>query len=161
MPWWQRLLVGVGLFIGGGVTVLVMLSWAGVGRSTGFDDRALWLLLLHQNPTPGGAEIYMVSDLRADLARSLWPARYHDTVVQITLCESGTDALKVGRKTTFNVAARGDQGLAHGLLQIRVDLHPRVDRIFELDDPVQNLNAGYVVFLEAGKWFGPWSCWTG
>ena len=84
------------------------------------------------------------------LAESPWPRDLWGDVAAIAYCES--------RHLPHVI---GDGGLAHGLLQIREDYWPRLVRSFDLLDPRENLAAGWVVFLEAGRSFDPWSCWEG
>lgn len=84
------------------------------------------------------------------LAESPWPRELWGDVTEIAYCES--------RHLPHVI---GDGGLAYGLLQIREDYWPRLVRSFDLLDPRDNLAAGWVVFLEAGRSFAPWSCWEG
>mgnify|MGYP003135619577 CR=1 FL=1 len=87
--------------------------------------------------------------LRQLLVRSPWPTYLWDEVTQIVECES-----------QYQQDAIGDQGRAFGLMQIRVDFHPRLAGSYDLLDGGDNLAAAYVVFLEARS-FKPWSCWKG
>jgi hypothetical protein len=84
--------------------------------------------------------------VRALLARSPWPPYLHAQALAVIGCES-----------TYNPNAVGDDGLALGLLQIRTDYHPRLAR-WDLLDPHQNLIAGYVVYLQSGGSWDPWTC---
>ena len=80
------------------------------------------------------------------LKRSPWPLWLHGQVIKVAMCES-----------SHNPDAVGDDGMALGLLQIRTDYHPKLARL-NLFDPDINLLAGYVIFLEAGRTWNPWSC---
>jgi hypothetical protein len=92
-------------------------------------------------------EIATESWLLSLLSGSLWPEYLWDEVIAIAECES-----------RFRPWAVGDEGLALGLLQIRVDAHPALARSFDLLNANDNLAAGFVVYLAAGKSFDPWSC---
>ena len=85
--------------------------------------------------------------VQAALRRSPWPQYLHDEVMKVVECESGN----------FDPRAVGDDGMALGVLQIRTDYHPKLARL-NLFDPDINLLAGYVIFLEAGRTWNPWSC---
>jgi len=84
--------------------------------------------------------------VREYLKRSPWPRWLHAQALAVIACES-----------TFNPNAIGDDGLALGLLQIRTDYHPQL-ALMDLLDPQQNLLAGYVIYLEAGRSWSPWTC---
>lgn len=81
-----------------------------------------------------------------ELERSPWPRWLRSQALSVIECES-----------TYNASAVGDDGLALGLLQIRTDYHPKLARL-DLLDPQQNLFAGYIIYLEAGRSWSPWSC---
>ena len=84
--------------------------------------------------------------VRALLARSPWPPYLHAQALAVIGCES-----------RYTVDAIGDEGLALGLFQIRTDWHARLARM-DLLDPHQNLIAGYIIYLQAGRSWGPWTC---
>ena len=84
--------------------------------------------------------------VRELLKRSPWPYWLHAQALAVIGCES-----------TYNPNAVGDDGLALGLLQIRIDWHPRIARM-DLLDPHENLIAGYIIYLQAGGSWAPWSC---
>lgn len=71
---------------------------------------------------------------RASLALSTWPSEEWTRVERIVgSCEN----------RTYDPALHGDYGLAVGYLQIRKDWHPELAARYDLEDPLQNLNAGY------------------
>ncbi len=78
------------------------------------------------------------ADVLALLSSTSWPEAMHPWVLAIATCESG---LEPGQ-------ARGDGGLAWGLLSIRVDVHPHLAARFDLLDARDNLEAGWVVYIE-------------
>jgi hypothetical protein len=84
--------------------------------------------------------------VREYLKRSPWPRWLHAQALAVIACES-----------TYNPNAIGDDGLAFGLLQIRTDYHPQL-ALMDLLDPQQNLLAAYVIYLQAGRSWSPWSC---
>lgn len=98
--------------------------------------------------SPEAASALTRSDLLDALAASPWPSHLWEAVVDIAYCESRFDALAVG-----------DQGQSFGLMQVHAPAHPRLVRSFDLLDARDNLAAAYVVYLEAGGSFRPWSCW--
>ena len=81
------------------------------------------------------------------LEQSVWAKHYHHHVFDIAMCESSLRANAVG-----------DHGESIGLLQINTRWHPKLSLNFNLYDPVENLNAGYIVFLERHRTFNAWSC---
>ena len=101
--------------------------------------------------------IITVGQLREALEESPWPAQLHDDVVAIARCESGL-RFPGERPYLLNTEARGDHDRAHGVMQIRVDVHGRLSRVFDLDDVRENLIAAYLIYLEANRSFAPWSC---
>lgn len=80
------------------------------------------------------------------LANSSWPEHLWPTVIKIAQCESG-----------LNPAAVGDQGRAHGLMQIRVDAHPVLANRYDLFSYEGALAASWEIYTDAGS-FRPWSC---
>jgi hypothetical protein len=84
------------------------------------------------------------------LEGSPWPAYLHDEVLALIECES-----------RYRPWAVGDEGLALGLLQIRVDAHPALANNFELLNGNENLVAGWIVYLASDRSFEPWACWEG
>lgn len=86
-----------------------------------------------------------LADLLSDTS---WPESEWSTVDAIAFCES-----------RYIPSAVGDDGLALGLMQIRVDYHPRKADRYDLLDPTQNLEAAHQVWIEAGRSYWPWSCW--
>ena len=87
------------------------------------------------------AEVYAL------LAESPWPERLWDQVVAISWCES-----------RWTPDEDGDGGESTGLMQVHVPAQPRIARTFDLTDGRSNLIAAYIVYLEAGSSFWPWSC---
>ena len=83
------------------------------------------------------------------LSGSLWLEYLWDEVIAIAECES-----------RFKPWAVGDDGRAVGLMQIRADVHSGIADNFDLYNENDNLSAAWVVYLEAGKSFKPWSCWN-
>ena len=93
---------------------------------------------------PGVIDAKMVSPqtprevFRAALAESWWPITDWALVERRVACESGFDPRK-----------RGDGGASVGYLMIHVPAHPDIAVVFDLEDPVQNLNAGRMVAQRA------------
>jgi hypothetical protein len=84
--------------------------------------------------------------VREYLKRSPWPRWLHAQALAVIACES-----------TYNPNGVGDDGLALGLFQVRTDYHPKLSRL-DLFDPQENLLAGYIIWLEAGRSWNPWTC---
>ena len=78
---------------------------------------------------------------------SPWPSYMYHKVESVAFCES-----------SLRWYATGDQGRALGYMQIRKDYHPRLDNTFSLYNGVENLTAAYIIYLEAGRSWRPWSC---
>ena len=57
----------------------------------------------------------------------------------------------------MDTQARGDDGRAHGLLQVRVDVWPHLEARYALSSVVGALKAGWEVYLVQGA--AAWSCW--
>ena len=78
---------------------------------------------------------------------SPWPSYMYHKVESVAFCES-----------SLRWYATGDQGRALGYMQIRKDYHPRLDNTFSLYNGAENLTAAYIIYLEAGRSWRPWSC---
>ena len=78
---------------------------------------------------------------------SPWPSYMYHKVESVAFCES-----------SLLWYATGDQGRALGYMQIRKDYHPRLDNTFSLYNGAENLTAAYIIYLEAGRSWRPWSC---
>ena len=78
---------------------------------------------------------------------SPWPSYMYHKVESVAFCES-----------SLRWYATGDQGRALGYMQIRKDYHPRLDNTFSLYNGKDNLTAAYIIYLEAGRSWKPWSC---
>ena len=91
----------------------------------------------------------MTREQRFELAfeASIWPEYYHSRLLRLSRCESSLRANAVG-----------DHGESIGLLQVNTRWNPRIAQNFNLYNPVENLNAGYVIFLERHRTFDAWSC---
>ncbi len=125
-------------------SVLALKKW-GIGFS-------LVTLLLTTNPVNAYSDDedpVMTREQRFYFAleQSVWAKHYHHHVFDIAMCESSLRANAVG-----------DHGESIGLLQINTRWHPKLSLNFNLYDPVENLNAGYIVFLERHRTFNAWSC---
>jgi hypothetical protein len=84
------------------------------------------------------------------LASSPWPRHLWPTLTEIARCESQFDPSQVG-----------DSGRSFGALQVHAPAWPRLVRSFDLLDLSDNLAAAWIVYIEAGHSFEPWSCWRG
>jgi hypothetical protein len=82
------------------------------------------------------------------LNSSPWPAHLWPELTEIARCESQFDPSQVG-----------DSGRSFGALQVHAPAWPRLVRAFDLLDLQGNLAAGWIVYVEAGHSFAPWSCW--
>ena len=78
---------------------------------------------------------------------SPWPSYMYHKVESGAFCES-----------SLRWYATGDLGRALGYMQIRKDYHPRLDNTFSLYNGAENLTAAYIIYLEAGRSWRPWSC---
>ena len=78
---------------------------------------------------------------------SPWPSYMYHKVESVAFCES-----------SLRWYATGDQGRALGYMQIRKDYHPRLYNTFSLYNGKDNLTAAYIIYLEAGRSWRPWSC---
>ena len=78
---------------------------------------------------------------------SPWPSYMYHKVESVAFCES-----------SLRWYATGDQGRALGYMQIRKDYHPRLYNTFSLYNGKDNLTADYIIYLEAGRSWKPWSC---
>jgi hypothetical protein len=90
---------------------------------------------------------YRIDLFNEAYSQSLWPESLRAKVLRLAFCES-----------TIRHYQNGDHGRAQGYLQVRVDIHKKIAAAFELNTPVGGLNGGYLVFLESGRSFDPWSC---
>jgi hypothetical protein len=81
---------------------------------------------------------------------SPWPAHLWATLTEIARCESRFDPSQVG-----------DSGRSLGVLQVHTPAWPHLERAFDLLDLGDNLAAGWIIYVEAGRTFAPWSCWDG
>ena len=90
---------------------------------------------------------YRIDHFNEAYSQSLWDESLRAKVLRLAFCES-----------TVRHYQNGDHGRAQGYLQVRVDIHKKIASTFELNTPVGGLNGGYLVFLEAGRSFEPWSC---
>lgn len=91
------------------------------------------------------------------LEQSNWPAELYRGITNVASCESGR-LNPVTQSYEYRVNAIGDHGLAFGLGQVRIDYHPDKAQRYNLHDALQNLNASYEIYIEAGNSFLPWSC---
>tara|TARA_R110000751_G_scaffold20837_3_gene60629 strand:- start:4136 stop:4690 length:555 start_codon:yes stop_codon:yes gene_type:complete len=82
---------------------------------------------------------------------SPWPSYMYHKVESVAFCESSLAWYSSG---DFN----GERFLAIGYMQIRRDYHPRLDNTFNLYNGADNLTAAYIIYLEAGRSWRPWSC---
>ena len=91
-----------------------------------------------------------VDGFRLELNKSQWPVELHQELEDIARCES-----------QFNMRAVGDSGFSLGWLQIHTGYHPLLAKEYDLHNGSENLDAGWIVYQQAGKSFKPWSCWSG
>jgi hypothetical protein len=83
---------------------------------------------------------------------SIWPDYYYNRVLALAMCES---SLRAGAMGDFTAQMEPE---SLGYLQVNRRYWPKLHSNFSLYDPVQNLNAGYVVFLAHHRTFDAWSC---
>lgn len=105
-------------------------------------------------------ELYTLEEYRALLTETSWPNHRHEALVNIASCEAPFvdwkgDFGEVGQFYIYSKSV-GDSGRAFGILQIRIDVHATLFRAFDMWNPIDNLNAGYIIFLQGG--YQPWSC---
>jgi hypothetical protein len=95
----------------------------------------------------------MTREQRFELAfdASVWSQYYYNHVLAIAKCES---SLRAGAQGDFTES----EPESIGLLQVNTRWNPRIAQNFNLYDPVENLNAGYIIFLERHRTFDAWSC---
>lgn len=95
--------------------------------------------------------------LRALLDESPWPAYLHDAVVYVARCESGLRDLSIMLMDTqaLHVSEREH---SVGLMQINTKIYDRLAESLDLTDAADNLIGAYIVWLDNGKTFEPWSC---
>lgn len=82
----------------------------------------------------------LIGQFMGSLSLSTIPVEAHGRYIKRVECESGFDPSEVG-----------DNGLAWGLTQIRVDVRPDLAAKYDLFDPVQNLNAAYEHEADAAR----------
>jgi len=88
---------------------------------------------------------YRIDHFNERFEQSLWPAYMRDKVMSVAMCES-----------SLRWYISGDQGRAVGYMQIRKDYHPKKSQVFDLHE--DNLTVAYIIYLEAGRSWDPWSC---
>jgi hypothetical protein len=97
-----------------------------------------------------------IPEVTAALARTPWPQDTWARVISIGLCESGQDSDRDGRYDRMDTQAQGAGGLYLGVLQISREHRFRTPyNLLTLSD---NLNAGYELWVAAGRSFSPWGC---
>ena len=91
------------------------------------------------------------------VADSLFPEWTHATVARIARCESSLRGLSI---TLLDTQARrvSDVEDSKGLMQVNTRVYSRLDEALDLFNPVENLMGAYIVWLDNGKRFDPWSC---
>ena len=107
-------------------------------------------------PPADASRFVSTSDLTAALARTPWPQETWGKVVSIALCESGQDSDRDGRYDRVDTQALGAGGLYLGVLQISRE--HRFETPYNLLTLMDNLNAGYELWVAAGRSFAPWGC---
>ena len=93
------------------------------------------------SPGPGGGPAVLV------------PVEFARDAVTVAECESRVDT--EGREAW---AAVGDQGRAHGTLQVRLDVHAPAMRRLGLDPWLESDRIKYAVRLWEQSGWGPWAC---
>lgn len=127
-------------------------------------ERTPVIVLVYVTPTrtpqppvsPAASHRWYVTEaeLRAALQRSPWPDRLHEAVIARTFCEApAVDGIRV-----LGVDPEIENGDHIGVLQVARSQHPNLVRSFDLADLHDGLTAAYVIYLEAGGSFWPWSC---
>lgn len=108
---------------------------------------------------------YDVEALLPVLGRTPWPVTLWTPLLERVGCESASsDPDHAGE---VDARAEGDTDLAplrgpsRGITQINIAAHPHLARTFDLYDPWEALIAAYIVYVEAGYSFSPWSCGSG
>lgn len=97
-----------------------------------------------------------IPEVTAALASTPWPQETWQRVISIGLCESGQDSDRDGRYDRMDTQALGAGGLYLGVLQISREHRFRTPyNLLTLSD---NLNAGYELWVAAGRSFAPWGC---
>lgn len=92
-----------------------------------------------------------VESLQELLGRTPWPVGQWENVIDLVACESEGYALALGDEDLLPF-----DGPSKGLIQTNVKAHPHLARTFDLFDPLQNLVASYIIWVEAGHSFSPW-----
>ena len=110
--------------------------------------------------------LYTVEEFYAVIARTPWPDSLWYDVWLIASCESvvsvtdpATERLRISA-TAIGDTHFATTGPSHGGLQINIAEWPLLLRSFDLLDLHDNLVAGYILFLEVGRSFHPWTCAT-
>lgn len=92
----------------------------------------------------------------ATLSRTPWPQETWGKVLSIAYCEAGIDSNRDGQYDLVDTQAIGAGGLYLGALQISRE--HRFKTAYNLLTLQDNLNAGYELWVAAGRSFGPWGC---
>ncbi len=104
---------------------------------------------------------YDADQFFAALGRSPFPVTEWPTVWTIFQgCEATADSPRLFGDDVPRVdaGAVGDDGLARGAGQVRIDAHPALARSLDLFDLDDNLMASYIIWVMAGESYSPWSC---
>ncbi len=112
---------------------------------------------------PQGQRIVDISVFYAALSKTGFPQHLWSRLWVISSrCEAiATQSPEIGPpRAAVDVFAIGDNGLAIGAMQIRVDYHPEQAAKYNLLSLEENLLAAYEVYAEVGNSLGPWSCNT-
>lgn len=99
-----------------------------------------------------------VPQVEALIAQSPWPEYLWDDVLRVAACESAKRGLTI---TLFDTQARNlnlPREDSRGLLQINTTVYGHLQPSLDLYDPLDNLVAGLIVWMDNGKSFSPWSC---
>lgn len=103
---------------------------------------------------------YTAAEFMAVAGTTPWPVHEWPTLwTMFSGCES--PATTDDGIPRIDSLAVGDHGLAWGAGQIRIDAHPALARTFDLLNLRDNLVAAYIVWIEAGSSYAPWSCAEG
>lgn len=105
---------------------------------------------------PPASRYATLGELNVALAQTPWPAELWPRVIAIATCEAGIDSDRDGRYDQIDTQASGAGGRYIGALQIGA-AHT-FSRPYDLHRLVDNLAAGYELWLSAGRSFAPWGC---
>lgn len=105
---------------------------------------------------PPASRYATLGELNVALAQTPWPAELWPRVVAIAICEAGIDSDRDGRYDQIDTQASGAGGRYIGTLQIGAT--HTFSRPYDLHRLVDNLAAGYELWLSAGHSFAPWGC---